>query len=262
MTRSILLVVATLLLHCRASQSERAGMQSPAPATITSITPDQWSARAALKTCEDALNVALTQPPESRRANTLMVTCTSLIRGTACRQAMAQQLNTPGAAALRESLSACAKEYCRGPVRHQLAACAPPLPGDDQALRQAWVDLRRAMVVEDFAEPERAAVTELLVKAARYASEVPPPSVRAQEQAPPTLKVRVNPDGSLVVEKAGAVLGSVGSAAALSSLLPRCLNDDPVSIAASSGVDHSTVIVVMDELRSLGCGHTSFAVRR
>jgi biopolymer transport protein ExbD len=118
------------------------------------------------------------------------------------------------------------------------------------------------MAVEDFAEPERAAVAELLVKAARYASQVPPPSSRVQEQASPRINVQVNPDGSLAVEKAGAVLGTVGSAAALSTLLPRCIDDDPVSIAASYGVDYSAIIAVMDELRSLGCGHISFAARR
>jgi biopolymer transport protein ExbD len=260
MTRWIL--PAVLLLNCRASQTERAGMHSPAPATTASTTVNHWSARTALKTCEDAANAALPQPPESRRANTLMVTCTSLVRGPACRQAMAQQLNTPGAAALRESLSACAREYCNGPNRSRLAACTTPLPADEQGLREAWVDLRRAMLVDDFAEPERSAAAALLLRAARYAAEVPPPSVRAEDLAPPRIKVQVNPDGSILVEKAGAVLGTVASAAALSGLLPRCLDDDPVSLAASSGVDHATVIVVMDELRSLGCGHISFAVRR
>jgi biopolymer transport protein ExbD len=260
MTRWIL--PALLVLHCRASQTERVGMQSPAPAASPSTTSGQWSAVAALKTCEDALNAALTQPPESRRANALMATCTSLIRGPACRQAMAQQLNAPGAAALRESLSACAREYCNGPSRSQLAACTTPLPGDEQGLRDAWVELRRAMLVDDFAEPERPAATALLLRAARYPTEVPPPSVRAEDLAASKIKVHVNPDGSILVDKAGVALGTAASVAVLSSLLPRCLDDDPVSLAASSGVDHATVIAVMDELRSLGCGHISFAVRR
>jgi|SRR5688572_23049515 biopolymer transport protein ExbD len=262
MTRWSLLVVAALLLHCRGSQTERVGRHSEVPAAIANPTANQWSARAALKTCEDALNAALTRPPESRRANALMVTCSALVRGAACRQAMAKQLSRPGAAALRESLSACASEYCNRPNRNRLVACTTPLPAEEDGLRQAWVDLRLAMLVDDFAEPERPAAAALLSRAAQYVTEVPPPSVPPESLAPPSIKVQVDPDGSIVVEKAGAVLGTVASAAALSSLLPRCLEDDPVSLAVSSGLDHATVIVVMDELRSLGCGHISFAVRR
>ena len=116
------------------------------------------------------------------------------------------------------------------------------------------------MLVQDFSNADRAHAATLLLKASNYTINVPPPSMRAADFAPPKIHVQINADGSVLVRKDGATLGRVASATHLSEILPRCDDDDPVSIAAGHAVEHAAVIVAMDELRSLGCGHISFSV--
>jgi biopolymer transport protein ExbD len=118
------------------------------------------------------------------------------------------------------------------------------------------------MLVRDFSETDRTRAASLLLQASGYALKVPPPSMSARDLGTPKIEVQIDADGSVIARKEGSVLGRVSSAARLSEILPRCADDDPVSIAAGHAVEHATVIVVMDELRSLGCGHISFSVSR
>jgi biopolymer transport protein ExbD len=252
---------ALALLHCRSSQSERAQLHPSS--TSSAASADTWSAQSAIATCEAAVDATVGRPPESRRANALMLSCTSLVRGPACRKATAEQLNAPSSGAIRAAIVRCASEYCKQlSQENELAACHTPLPDAPEELRSAWMSLRRAMLIHDFSETDRARAAALLMKASEHALRVPPPSMRAEDLSPPKIEIWVKSDGSIAVRKNGSALGSVRSAAGLSEVLPRCVEDDPVSIAFEHSVEYATVIMVIDELRSMECGPVSFGVAR
>ena len=258
MVRWRIFLMALALVQCRSTPNETTHATTSVAKDVS--TGSDWSAQSALATCEAAIHATIGPPPELHRANSLMLTCTSLVRGPACRKSTADQLNTPSTATLRAAVSQCASEYCeRFAQRNNVVACRSPLPDAPKELGAAWVELRKAMLFQDFSETDRGKAAALLLEASKYGLKVPPPSIGAEDLVPPKIEVQLNHDGSLAVQKDGTVLGHVSSAARLRDVLPHCAEHDSVSIAAEHAVEHAAVIVVMDELRNLGCGHISFS---
>jgi len=215
---------------------------------------------AAIDTCEKALAVARAAGPDFDRAQELMGRCSSLIAGPRCREAEQREHAHPAAGTLRDTIEACAREYCpRLPDAKTLAACDRASPVTHATL--TWVPLRQAMLRHDFPASELPRAAQSVISVAEYVQETPPPSTRVDHGPGPEFEVRITSSG-FTVARDGKDRGTVATFNELHSILPKSTGNRQILVRAAPEITYEQVISTMDVLRDLGYDEVSFAVRR
>jgi biopolymer transport protein ExbD len=252
-------VAAVGLLSCeKRTPGSIAESRSPDASTMVRSW-NGWSPSAAIETCVTAVDAARVAGPRVGSAG-LLATCCSLIGGARCRAAAQKHNAYPRQLTLRETVEACANEYCpRLPDAASLAACdrGNAIGWTDEG----WVALSAAMLRHDFPAADLPRAAHAALSAAEYVKSIPPPTM-ASERAPPDFEVLIKSGGVVAVLRDGKPAGEPVSLDDLKAVLPKRAGGGRVVLHADTAVDHADVMLTMDVLRELGYEHISFAVRR
>lgn len=256
------LTSVVLLAYGCSSQSPPAPSNAPA-ARSEAPRWSGWSSTDAIATCVGAVDEARLKPPELENARSLMATCSSLVGGEQCRSVTRRQWGSPPTPTFDDAVRVCAKEYCpRLAEASSLRACSVQGAPEDVDAGEAWIELRRAMLLHDFPESDLAVAARAMLAATDYLRSVPPPSLGAESASSPLVEVRLASNGAFSVVQDGRDLVTVSSIEELSSALPQPPSETRISLRAGADVPYERLVAVMNALRNLGYEQLSFAVGR